>query len=48
MKNKYYFLYGKEKNKDTGVHPISYHRTKIGAIIAYIIALHYFSNLYIA
>ena len=33
MRYKYYFLYGKEKNKNTGIHAISYHKTKLGAIL---------------
>ena len=48
MRYKYYFLYGKEKNKNTGVHTISHHKTKLGAIVAYIIASRYFYKLYIA
>lgn len=43
-----YTLYGKERNIDTGIHPISIHTTRLGAIIALLGAMRNFTNLSIA
>jgi hypothetical protein len=42
-----YVLYGKEKNKDTGIHPIGLYITYIGAIIARFLAKRNFNCVYL-
>ena len=43
-----YAVYGKEKHMDTGIHPISLHKSLIGALISFFIAHRYFTHLRIA
>lgn len=40
-----YCLYGKERNIDTGCHPISLHVTRFGARLAWLFALKTYKNL---
>ena len=42
-----YCVMGRERNKDTGIHPISIHITLIGAIIGYFFALQEFKDVYV-
>ena len=42
-----YAVYGKEKNRDTGIHPISIHTNIIAACFSLIFSLRHFTHLYI-
>lgn len=42
-----YCVMGRERNKDTGIHPISIHITFLGAMIGYIFALQDFKDVYL-
>ena len=43
-----YVVYGKEKHIDTGIHPISLHKSLIGACVSFLMAHRYFTHLRIA
>lgn len=40
-----YVLSGKERNLNTGTHPISIHFTRLGAIIAFLRAIPHYTKL---
>ena len=47
--NRYkYTLYGKERHLDTYAHPISIHRTKLGAYISLLYHLREYTKMYVA
>lgn len=43
-----YTLYGKERNIDTGIHPITIHVTKIGAYFSMLRKMKEYTKLHIA
>lgn len=43
-----YTLYGKERNINTGVHPITIHFTKLGAYLSMLLKWRTYTKMYVA